>query len=32
VPKANVPRRLPKGIEIIAVTMLTEALDVTFNQ
>ncbi len=31
VPKSNVPRRPPKGIEIIAVTNLAEALDVAFG-
>ena len=31
VPKANVPRRVPKGIEIVAVTTLSEALDVAFD-
>ena len=31
VPKANVPRRAPKGIEIVAVTTLSEALDVAFD-
>ncbi len=31
VPKANVPRRLPKGIEIIAATTLSEALGFAFD-
>lgn len=31
VPKANVPRRLPKGIEIVAVTTLDEALRFAFD-
>ena len=32
VPKANVPRQRPKGIEIIAVTTLTEALEIAFER
>ena len=31
VPKANVPRRTPKGIEIVAVTTLNEALGFAFD-
>jgi len=31
VPKANVPKRKPVGIEIVGVTKLTEALDAAFS-